>query len=341
MPRSVADLARRLPLERKVAQLFLFGFQGTDLTAEIFRRLRRLDLGGIVLARANYADPALLGQLGGEATVIADRKATCRPGCSPSRTAASSTRCAACRRRWRRRDLASADEAGRPGRRDRPHAARPQRDRRARPGGGRGLRVGLGPRRARLLRRSRGGGRLRRRGGGRLPRGAPVRRGQALPGARGGRPVDRARPRHRRARPRAAARARPAAVPRRDRGRRARPCCSRTRSTRSTTSPGPARSRAAIATDLLRGELGFAGVAITDDLADPAITSSYSVPDAAVAGAAGGRRPAVHLRAGRATSRPPTRRCCAAVRSGDIPRRRLDEALLRALEAKEDYGLIS
>ena len=36
VPRSVADLARRLPLERKVAQLFLFGFQGTDATAEIF-----------------------------------------------------------------------------------------------------------------------------------------------------------------------------------------------------------------------------------------------------------------------------------------------------------------
>ena len=28
VPRSVADLARRLPLERKVAQLFLFGFRG-------------------------------------------------------------------------------------------------------------------------------------------------------------------------------------------------------------------------------------------------------------------------------------------------------------------------
>jgi beta-N-acetylhexosaminidase len=29
-----------------------------------------------------------------------------------------------------------------------------------------------------------------------------------------------------------------------------------------------------------------------------------------------------------------------AARSGEIPRRRLNEALLRALEAKEDYGLI-
>ena len=32
----------------------------------------------------------------------------------------------------------------------------------------------------------------------------------------------------------------------------------------------------------LRGGVGFEGVAITDDLADPAITVAYSVPDAAV-----------------------------------------------------------
>ena len=44
----------------------------------------------------------------------------------------------------------------------------------------------------------------------------------------------------------------------------------------------PASLSRSIATGLLRRELGFTGVAITDDLADPAITSSYSVPDAAV-----------------------------------------------------------
>jgi beta-N-acetylhexosaminidase len=71
VPRSVADLARRLPLERKVAQLFLFGFRGTDLTAEIFGRLRRLDLGGIVIAGPNYIDVTQLGALAGEAAVIA------------------------------------------------------------------------------------------------------------------------------------------------------------------------------------------------------------------------------------------------------------------------------
>ena len=71
MPRSVADLARRLPVERKVAQLFLFGFRGTDLTSDIYVRLRRLDLGGIVLAAQNYLDPAQLASMAGEAAAIA------------------------------------------------------------------------------------------------------------------------------------------------------------------------------------------------------------------------------------------------------------------------------
>ena len=45
VPRSVRELAGRLPLERKVAQLFLFGFEGQDLNGPIFRQFRRLDLG--------------------------------------------------------------------------------------------------------------------------------------------------------------------------------------------------------------------------------------------------------------------------------------------------------
>ena len=73
-PRSVADLAKRLPLERKVAQLFLFGFRGTDPTAEIFGRLRRLDLGGIVVASQNYVDVTQLGALTGEAKASARGK---------------------------------------------------------------------------------------------------------------------------------------------------------------------------------------------------------------------------------------------------------------------------
>ena len=50
-PGPVTDLLQTMPLERKVAQLFLFGFRGTDFSAEIFGRLRQLDLGGIVIGR--------------------------------------------------------------------------------------------------------------------------------------------------------------------------------------------------------------------------------------------------------------------------------------------------
>ena len=71
VPKSVADLARRLPIERKVAQLFLVGFRGTDTSADIFGRLRRLDLGGIVLAPGNYVDVNQLGVLAGQAAAVA------------------------------------------------------------------------------------------------------------------------------------------------------------------------------------------------------------------------------------------------------------------------------
>src|SRR3954469_1279538 len=71
VPKSVADLARRLPLERKVAQLFVVGFNGTDTSAEIFGRLARLDLGGVVLAAGNYVDVTQLGTLANEAATVA------------------------------------------------------------------------------------------------------------------------------------------------------------------------------------------------------------------------------------------------------------------------------
>jgi beta-N-acetylhexosaminidase len=74
VPSSIADLARRLPLERKVAQLFLWGFQGQDLQADIYTRLRRLDLGGLVFEQHNYAGTSLLGQQAGEALVISQQE---------------------------------------------------------------------------------------------------------------------------------------------------------------------------------------------------------------------------------------------------------------------------
>jgi beta-N-acetylhexosaminidase len=78
-PRRVAKVARRMSTERKVAQLFVFGFRGTDPTAEIFGRLRRLDLGGIVVASSNYFDQTQLGTLAGEAAAVAKERRHLRP----------------------------------------------------------------------------------------------------------------------------------------------------------------------------------------------------------------------------------------------------------------------
>jgi beta-N-acetylhexosaminidase len=69
--RSVSDLARRLPLERKVAQLFVFGFEGTDSSAPVFGDLARLDIGALSITADNYGDPQQLVALTGEVAALA------------------------------------------------------------------------------------------------------------------------------------------------------------------------------------------------------------------------------------------------------------------------------
>jgi beta-N-acetylhexosaminidase len=103
------------------------------------------------------------------------------------------------------------------------------------------------------------------------------------------------------------------------------------------TTPGSLSKR--VVTDLLRRELHFRGVAITDDLSDPAITADSSVPDAAIRA----------LRAGADmlyVSGPSSDQQAAyvavlrAVQRKQVPRRRLDEAVGRILDAKKRLGLI-
>lgn len=73
VPRSLTDLAQRLPLERKVAELFLYGFSGRDQTAPVFSDLARLDIGGLVFTSDNYKDPQQLAQLTSFAAAVARR----------------------------------------------------------------------------------------------------------------------------------------------------------------------------------------------------------------------------------------------------------------------------
>lgn len=102
----------------------------------------------------------------------------------------------------------------------------------------------------------------------------------------------------------------------------------------------PASSSRFILNDLLRDELGFDGPAITDDLAAGAITIPSSSAEAGVASIAAG---ADMLR----LSGPPQEQdrlraaVLSGVRRGRIPRERLDDAVVRVLEAKRAAGLIA
>jgi len=91
---------------------------------------------------------------------------------------------------------------------------------------------------------------------------------------------------------------------------------------------------------LLRRDLGFRGVVITDDLADPGVTALTTVPEAAVDA----------IRAGADLlyiSGPPAQQQAAyeavlkAARDGKLAAGRLKEALLRNLSVKRNYGILS
>jgi beta-N-acetylhexosaminidase len=339
VPRSVADLARRLPLERKVAQLFLFGFRGTDLTAEIYRRLRRLDLGGIVLAGPNYTgDQALLGQLGAEAAVIAKQEGHVPPWVLSVQDGGEFNALQDLPPALAAADLASAQEAA-------AQAGQTAKTMRGlnvtgllgpvvdvgfESGSALGARVysddpeevsSYAEAVVRAYREERLFGAVKHFPG----LGAADQSTEFGPATVG---LDLEQLRQRDLRPfRAAIEA---GVPGVLLSHALYPISDFTR---------PGSLTRAIATDLLRRELRFQGVAIADDLADPAITSSYSVPDAAVQALRAGAD-LLFISGPVGDQQAAYSAVLSAVRGGDIPRTRLNEAVLRALEAKEDYGLI-
>lgn len=89
---------------------------------------------------------------------------------------------------------------------------------------------------------------------------------------------------------------------------------------------------------LLREDLGFRGVAVTDDLAMAGASGGGTVAEAAVAAVGAGADLLI-------VSSPPQEQAdaydavVAAVESGEIPRRRVDEAVGRIVEVKERYAL--
>ena len=100
----------------------------------------------------------------------------------------------------------------------------------------------------------------------------------------------------------------------------------------------PASLSPTVATRLLRDELGFKGVAITDDLTATAVAGFRNVPEAAVAAlAAGADLVAIGDPAAAGAAR---KRLLKAARGGEIPPERLDQAAARVLDLKRRVGLL-
>jgi beta-N-acetylhexosaminidase len=101
----------------------------------------------------------------------------------------------------------------------------------------------------------------------------------------------------------------------------------------------PASASRYILTDLLRDELGFKGLAITDDLAAGAITVVGSSADSAVASIIAGAD-MVRLSGPGSEQRRMREALIAAARDGRISRERLNDATVRVLEAKRIAGVL-
>jgi len=100
----------------------------------------------------------------------------------------------------------------------------------------------------------------------------------------------------------------------------------------------PAALSPAIATGLLRNQLGFKGVALTDDLSAGAAATGLAPERAAVqALAAGADMVQVSDPAGAAAARAALLK---AARRGSIPAERLDQAVARVLSLKRSLGLL-
>jgi beta-N-acetylhexosaminidase len=338
VPRSVADLARRLPVERKVAQLFLFGFRGTDLTAEIFGRLRRFDLGGIVILGPNYIDATQLGALAGEAAVIAREERHVPPWVVTSQEGGELNSFPDLPPAALPADVLSADQAGTAA----SESAATLR--------GLGLNGVLGP--VVDVGQENGsalGARLYSDDAREVAAYAdatvtayrsqhvlsavahfpglgaadqPTEEGPATVGLG----LDELRERD--LLPFKAAI--DAGVPAVLIGHALYPFNDFT---------VPASLAKQVATDLLRRELRFKGVGITDDLADPAITAIHTVPDAAVRAVRAGAD-ILYVSGSTSDQQAAYVAVLRAVQRGRIPRRRLDQAIGRILLAKQDYDLI-
>jgi beta-N-acetylhexosaminidase len=339
VPKSVADLARRLPLERKVAQLFVVGFNGTDTSADIFGRLARLDLGGVVLASSNYVDVTQLGTLANQAATVARKHHHVPPWVVASQEGGELNSFPDLPPTAAPADLRSAREAESQARQSAKSLL------------ALGINAVLGP----VV--DVGGSETGSVLGSRVYSDEPEEvaayadrvvhayraehvfsSASHFPGlgatdqstqdgpATVGLGLDELRQRD--------------LVP--------------FRAAIDAGVPGvtvgsalypfndftvPASLSREVDTTVLRREMRFKGVAMTDDLADPAITTLHTIPDAAVLALRGGAD-ALYISGNPGDQQAAYIAVLRAVQRGRIPRRRLNEAVGRILLAKQDYGLI-
>jgi beta-N-acetylhexosaminidase len=338
VPRSVAELAKRLPADRKVAQLFLVGFQGRDLNAPIYRQLRRLDLGGIVIGSRNYTDPQQLTALAGEAGVVARRQRHVPPWVMATQEGGEFNDFADLPPATAASDLETVDQAAAEAR----EAGRSLRRLGLNGVLGPVVDVGLADDLAIGARAFSDDPELVASYASALVETyrytrvfAAVKHFPGLGSAS------------------QSTEAGPANV-----GLSLEELSNRDlvafRAAFNAGAPGvvisnglyapddfvlPGSLSKSITTDLLREELRFEGIAITDDLADPSITALGTVPDAAVQAVKAGAD-MVQISGSAGDQQAAYVAVLRAVRSGEIPRKRLDEAVLRVLNGKRDYGLI-
>jgi len=100
----------------------------------------------------------------------------------------------------------------------------------------------------------------------------------------------------------------------------------------------PAALSPEVATDLLRGELGFEGLAISDDLSAGAIVAGLGAPEAAVQAISAGTDLAVVDDPSQAAQARTA--ILKAVKDGGISEERLDDAVTRVLELKRQLRLL-
>ena len=338
-PSSIADLADRLPLERKVAQLFLLGFEGQDLTAPIFEQLVRQDIGGLVFENRNYLDPQQIASLAGEGPVIAEAQAHVPPFVMVSQEGGEFS------------EFPDLPPTAAPSELESVADAEAAASEAAATLGPLGFNAVLAP--VVDVGTADGSGALDERAFSDDPRrvadyaGAVVRAYaekdvMAIPkhfpglGAAGQPPENGPTPvgltvPELRGRD---------LIPFREAFAAGAPAVLISHGSYTTddfVTPGSLSK--AIATDLLRDQLGFTGLSISDDLASPAVTAISAIPDAAIAALNAGVD-LIWISGPRGDQEAAINAVLNAVRAGDISRERIDQALLRSLTAKRALGLI-